>query len=430
MGYPILNVRKPRRPKGGYPYFSPMPWKQGRGRTPAAESTSINNFYRRVIFGARKTGTSAEVVQTNINDLYGTYIEVRNKVKRPGWKLNVAKGLDASNSYSRTGGSSNPSTWSGSGYFWSFGVYYTTRFYGSTLYGKDVQDGDDTVLQDVALSRLKRTINSSVGSAQLAAPLAESREIHRLVRQINGFTMDMLRALLELKRSRGKSIAKEAGKIWLFFGFGVNPLIDDVAKAANAILDYQNRSDISRRFSASAKKRWLSSGDSGIWGTLVQGTEYKGHYESRHELSYRYVAGVSLKLRTAATYSVADHLGLTISDLPSVAWELTPYSWVVDYFTTVGPWLDDVFYTLPGATIFVNRNKRYRNEVVHYPLFRNTTGQSTWSVKNGQTRYFLFKRDVLSSIPVRQLRVKSFDEVAKNGLNKVLNLASVLIGRR
>lgn len=42
--------------------------------------------------------------------------------------------------------------------------------------------------------------------------------------------------------------------------------------------------------------------------------------------------------------------------------------------------------------------------------------------------WFYTSRTLLSQLPSRQLRFKSVDEIGKNAINKVLNLASILVG--
>lgn len=141
------------------------------------------------------------------------------------------------------------------------------------------------------------------------------------------------------------------------------------------------------------------------------------------------MAGIDLTIRSNASYSVIDQLGLGITSMPSAIWELVPFSWVVDYFTTVGPWLDDVFYTLPGTCKYVSQTTKYQNDVIwNLKTFTNPNVNFSVDAKAGGFRYFDIQRTSLSTLPTRQLRVKSLDEVALFGLTKFLNLSSVLAG--
>jgi len=295
-------------------------------------------------------------------------------------------------------------------------------------------ENSTTVLDAQALARLKNRLSSNIGRAQLAAPIAESREIHRIVRQINTLGIDTVKALLNLKRSRGKSLLKHAGDIWLGFGFGIAPMIKDIEAGANAILDYQTREDRLVVVHGSATQEYQSQQTEAIQNAvqIAWGMGLAFAMSTHHTQGIRYVAGIDLKIGSASSYSVGEHLGLTVSALPSTLWELTPFSWVVDYFTTVGPWLDDMFYTIPGNTVYVSKNYKYQNETIGLPLIYNINGGGFTHSFNGDrwiVKHVKFSRSKLTSLPVLPLRIKSVDEVASHGLTKLLNLASVLAGR-
>jgi hypothetical protein len=343
----------------------------------------------------------------------------------PNWRAVVAKGQDATNAYYRAGGFIVPCKWSGfivsprDFVEWQYGQYFIAT--GPSF--------DFATLNDQALTRLKRNLNGHIGQAQLAAPLAESREIHRLVRDINRQGEEIMLALLRLKRTHGKSAVKHAAKLWLGFGFAVNPLLKDIESLATSILDYQTRMDQRIKIHSIASTDFKTASNGGVdmseYGTLVTVTD------EVHRCSVRYAAGINLTIRSDASYSVSDHLGLQVSDLPSALWELTPYSWAVDYFTTVGPWLDDMFYTLPGITTYLYRTEKHTIEgrISGYCLLSNKSYVNGTVVKDGKYEWYSFRRVPLTTLPSRQLRVKTVDEIASYGIKKVLNLASVLAGR-
>ena len=350
----------------------------------------------------------------------------RAKTNNPNWRQTVAKGGDATSTYERTV------------LFYKAPTYrVVSEDLGNRSVGYGQYDGGFTYLlnswtplDDRAAASLKRKLAGNIGNAKLLPPLVESREIHRLVRQINGLTMDTLKALLAIKKTRGKSAFKQFGNIWLGFGFGVNPMLKDIESAANSILDYTMRENRRVVVSGTASSDYFSSGKALTPQQIAWGCSMGIVSSYAHTQSVRIKAGIDLKMRTAASYSVLDHLGLKVSELPSALWELTPYSWAVDYFTTVGPWLDDVFYTLPGVTVFVSRNRKYQCDITHLPYpvpNAGFTADMTYTV--GKGRYVDFTRDKLAALPTRSLEIKSFDEIANHGLTKILNLASILAQR-
>lgn len=372
------------------------------------------------------------IVHTSDEDVWetvGGQVSLKTFQRNKDWKQLVAKGQNATYPYSRSDGFAKPASYYGTSVAVGVNPDTTTlwgQYFGPVL----VQAKDNTELKDLALTRLKRKLNGYVGQAQLAAPLAESREIHRLVKQINGFGMDTVNAILRLKRSRGKSLLKHVSQIWLGFGFGINPMLKDIESAANSILDYQTRADRSVRVSGVANWDYFSRGLASPPADIATGVYTQCIGYGSHKQGVRIVAGVDLTIRSNASYSVLDHLGLGITSMPSAIWELVPYSWAVDYFTTVSPWLDDVFYTLPGQCKYVSQTEKYQNDVVWQILLQpaNPNRKTSLSCKPGGFRHYDIIRSSLATLPTRQLRIKSVDAVAIYGLTKFLNLAAVLAG--
>lgn len=350
--------------------------------------------------------------------------ESRTFQRNKDWKQIVAKKQNATYPYSRTGGEAAPVIYRGTCY----SATARTECFGAQIGSVLVEAADQAWLKDVALARLKNRLNGDIGQANLLAPLAESREIHGLVRQINSLAMDTLKQLLLIKRTHGKSVLKHAGQVWLGFGFGVSPLIGDLSKAAESIHKYFGRSDHTTRVHGTASTDWHSSSTNGNYDA-GEGVQYFITNKAEHQLSYRYSGGVNLKLRSDGNYGIFDHLGLEVSQLPATLWELTPFSWVVDYAATVGPWLDDMFYSLPGSLTYLSLNTRYQNRVVFEGQPTKSTAKN-WqgTFRNGYSNYFSFSRVSLTTLPHRQLRVKTVDEIGKYGLTKLLNLGSVLAG--
>jgi len=365
----------------------------------------------------------------NVSTNAAAYLNTKSGTKNPNWRVTIAKGGDATSGYVREHYHVKPTKY-----------LVTSENSNNLSHGSGVVFGgvtnapNSTVSIDArALASLKHRLQSKVGNAQLAPPLAESREIHRLVRQINGLGMDALRALLAAKHSRGKSITKLIGNIWLGYGFGVNPLLHDIQSAADSILHYVTRQDSRVRLSGSATQEYHSGSiDTASSNYIAQDCAFGWYRSVVHSQGIRYRAAVDLQVRGSANYGVLDHLGLKIEQVPSALWELTAFSWVVDYFVTVGPWLDDMFYTIPGVVKYLSKNYRYQSVTTSnlkpFPT-AGTTVSLTGPASIGQ--YTTFSREKLAPVfPALPLRIKSADEVASYGLNKMMNLASVLAGRR
>lgn len=418
---------KTRRPVF-YPILPSSPRKKGP-RTVNDGSTNTPYGYLRRKYARYITVSTNSVIVTSNETQTWTFGNVsQSVVKRPDWKQIIAKGTNATNPYSRIIATVKPVTYRGTSSSPplnmkgdGFGLYH-----GNSL----IQPQSWAPLQSAAIGRLKNKLNGYIGNAQLMAPIAESREIHRIVRQINNLGIDAVKALLAVKKSQGKSAAKFFGDVWLGFGFGINPMLKDIEKAANSILDYTTREDRHVRVVGAASVEFLTNGK--LFIDCFPGAQLHVSSYGSHKQGVRYVAGIDLKLRSGASYSVTDHLGLKISDLPATLWELTPYSWVVDYFATVSPWLEDMFFTLPGTTKYISENTKYQLETKWVPEIKpyDSSYSASGSGSSGVHRYVSFTRNSLASLPSRPLRLKTLDEVAQHSLTKFLNLASVLAGRR
>lgn len=353
----------------------------------------------------------------------------RSGTKNPGWRQTIALGGDATSGYTRQVFKLKPMKYRiRSEDFSSISHGYGVGFGGMLTF-----QPDKVALEDIAIGRLRNKLKDSIGNAQLGPPLAESREIHRLVRQINEAGMKTFRALLAAKATKGKSLASQFGDIWLGYGFGINPMLQDIKSAADSVLHYVTRTDHrvvitgshSRRYSTGFKNATSSS--DAISAHLTLGW----YLASNHWQGVRYRAGVDIIVKAGSNYSMADHLGLKVEALPSILWELTPYSWAVDYFTTVGSWLDDTFYTLPATVKYLSKNYKYECDTTATPIAIPVSGvTSSLTGGNSFGRYTEFTREKLAAtLPTRSLRIKSVDEIASHGLNKVLNLASILAQR-
>lgn len=353
------------------------------------------------------------------------FTDLQSGTKNPNWRVTIASGGDATSSYSRERFVVTPVNYRAE----SESVTWLSKGYGTLFGGYLAQQNSQTDIDDIAVGRLKHKLQDKVGNAKLAPPLAESREIGRLVRQINTIGMDAFRALLSVKKDGGKRVIKQAANIWLGLGFGINPLLKDIKSASDSISSYISRDDHRVVVSGTAHQEYHSGYSPTASSEVVTSDASIGFvlYAS-HKQGIRYVAGVDLKIGAGNNYNVGNHLGLELGQLPSALWELTAFSWVLDYFTTVGSFLDDVFYTLPGTVVYLSKSYKYQSDTWAYPVGFSANCVPTVSGAPGRTIYTLFQRTKQAPVlPTRALRIKTSDEIASHGLTKLLNLASVLI---
>lgn len=371
----------------------------------------------------------------------GGWQSVKTTNSNPLWLKKVLSGVDASTAYSRTETSCE----------------YLRRALGISqlisptysnvpqIFVSDLQilrglpdvNVTDATLRDQALKRVKRRINNMTETYQSLIPLAELRELRGLIGSFTQVTTDTVKMIAELKRTKGKSLFSHVSKLWLTYSFGVRPMMADMQDLSNSIWAYLTKGDIKKsKVSGKAKKEWVSMND---WQTTTGIGLMSARYRSskQHYLSYRFVGAWNFNLRSDSDYSALAHFGVTPPALVPALWETTLLSWVVDYFTTVGDFLEDQFIGHAGQSVYFVENRMYRciavGDVDH--TIPNSTATDKWSWKYNfpgghKTTRFEFSRTPLASLPSRILRWKTMDETGLNAVTKLLNLAAVGLTRR
>lgn len=383
--------------------------------------------------------TNNKVVNRNV--AFSPSANVRNTVSNKDYKTFIAQGKDATNPYTTFGVESKSMRIPRINY--ESNVNYTNPRgvlleRGSARGFPAIPTIDlsihDNVLRDIALGRLKRKINEKVDDAKILAPVGELREFRGLVHSAVNLSLGLVKTLSDIKRTKGKSAFKYASDAWLTYGFGVKPMITDIQNIANAIDSYAKRQDLTYRESGSASKVWSSSFKAS--GLNIGATGITGEVSCRleHRLSYRYISAYAVNSRSANDYGLLEHLGVELPQLIPAFWELTAFSWLFDYFGTVGFYLDDQFSSDITSSKFVVLNKRYIVDVTYNfsisppPLYPSQQSTVVWNqIRPGFYRVYYFDRSKLSSLPPLMLRFKTVDEVGRNALNRLLNLGAVLV---
>ncbi len=287
----------------------------------------------------------------------------------------------------------------------------------------------DMVLQDQALAKVKRQIADNTKEFNSLVPLAEAKELQGLVHQTANLATTLVRGLLDLKHGKFRDAASRASDMWLGFNFGVKPLISDTKSVAESLAAFFEQPPRRQTFNGTASKTWFTS----VSGSLISNTaQYSGCKctgRLEHHLTVKYTAGCLLDIKSANDYSMGRHLGFAPESLLPAAWELVPYSWVVDYFTTAGEFLEDAFSADGNYTNYVTLSKTYTcnytgsYELVESPIAMVGGGLSGSSMSSG----YYNRTNVGSQLPRRALRIKTIDEIGLGSVNKLLNLAAVLL---
>lgn len=391
----------------------------------------IESYYQRPV---------AEPVQEYIRDSKWINLPSDSKVtsSNPSYKIRIAKKLDASSGYSRQTIGFAAGTLSAT----------SSRLFSGTLGGRDEKrvfswgfhtlvpacirvtgTPDDATLRDIALGKLKNKLASNVTQFKALIPLGEIGELRGTVAKIADLSKEVVEQVRRIRKGRYLNPARIEKKVkdaWLTYSFGVKPLLGDAQSLAESIAEYQNRASKTLVLRGSASKTWVTSTGQTLLPLLSDATmSVTGQVV--HELRYTYVAGVDIVVASSNFHQAASHFGFNLSDVPSALWELTAFSWIVDYFTTAGAFFEDAFQGSP-RTIYCNLSTKYTVKAtgVMLPVPSNSSvritsvspGISTWD-------YTHFSRTQIGTLPSRNLRFKTVDEIGRNAVNRLLNLASL-----
>lgn len=151
---------------------------------------------------------------------------------------------------------------------------------------------------------------------------------------------------------RTRSGAKGLGSTWLEWHFGWDPLIKDIATTVNIL----NQAPIYH--AVRVKGRRISNTE-----VSVKKSTYNDTYLTR-QISVRTTCGAFIQT-SSYNRSVATQLGLT--NPLAIAWELVPYSFVVDWFANVGTYLQS-FTDFDGLSITKPYTSTVAHEVVSYSM--------------------------------------------------------------
>jgi hypothetical protein len=239
----------------------------------------------------------------------------------------------------------------------------------------------------------------------------------------------MVVALATAVRKRDPStVLRYAQDIWLNFSFGVAPLLRDTMAAGEALASYLSNDSTCRARLAKGKSREAVSQP--VYRLSIDSSAYVNYYATlREKLYYGFVSGQDINLLASEAYNTfGAAFGLRAGDILPAAWELIPYSWVVDYLANVGPWIEDFFFDDGGAWIYGTESRKYVGVYELRPAVVLSNGAVLLNQFGtvGRGKVVQFDRTVLTSFPRVPLRLKTSDELAANAWTKLANLAAVL----
>lgn len=219
---------------------------------------------------------------------------------------------------------------------------------------------------------------------------------------------------------------KEFGSFYLQWWYGIRPTIMTAQELAEKLHTALETATCTKSFKVRAKRNIVTSvaGKAGIFPT----DSVSFSYRARIETTYRCEIGVTCKTSLSKIQQISQFVSLNPA---AWAYELTPWSFVLDWFWNFGGYMRSLETAITYADLFVSGYCTYTGKrLVSIGKVSTSDTRYTWKQGEGGTadvRYF--KRTVLSRLPAP--RVPTFDP--RLGSKRMLALAALLsqgLGRK
>jgi len=266
----------------------------------------------------------------------------------------------------------------------------------------------DTSTYNSALGRLYDSIR---GDVDLSIDFAEAHKSRKMI-------ADTLRGMANLAttfRKMRRSNPKDWGNLWLEFTYGWKPLASSIYGTADRLM----KAPTGPRYfytKGSAKNVIRTSSTSGNGQDTVR-------IQQDYERSYRCKVWAQFAFTQSALDSFA---GFTSLNPVSIAWELTPYSFVVDWFVDVGGYLRNFENALLYRTDFVSGfvSESWKSTATGFRTqgYTAPNGDTTYEYSTASSWKLGFRRTPLGGIPFP--RAPRFDP--KLGTSRLISAAALL----
>lgn len=199
-------------------------------------------------------------------------------------------------------------------------------------------------------------------------------------------------------RGSGGSVTRHAGGVpgqWLRLKYGWQPLLQDVYNSVDTVRQAYSDTGSPASVTASASQTVPNK-------NFV--TAYQGNWgpEITYKCTSRRVSGkASIKYRLGGgTNHSMSQLGM--ANPASLAWELLPYSFVVDWFLPIGQFLSSLDYAI--GLVFIDGYYSIKQEQSWQSQLSRTTGTqpgyvANWSGGTGSGKAMFFYREVMDGFP-------------------------------
>lgn len=330
--------------------------------------------------GPATTSKSSSVIRTL------PLSSARSGYKNPAWRDQVTAHTSATTPCSGVTRSFSPGTiesWFEQHQRFGSPQDITEYFFGTCLpIGSGVRDLPATPaisssLDNTALTRFYSSIQSQLSHANGMVALGELRDTVRMLKHPMRSMLDLLvkreKSLSGKYRLVRRSTSKRNRKIslrefknaasgtWLEVQFGLRPFASDIVDLANYLNERRLNLDV-EYYKVKGICRSFSKVDQppGGWG-IGHGWSYtiRCHDEVRFKCRFKGEVKVD-PLKEAWSGRDFSRLGFGLNQFLPTLWEITPWSFLVDYFTNIGELVNS--FSVPKSSV-VWYNKTRRSEV-------------------------------------------------------------------
>lgn len=261
--------------------------------------------------------------------------------------------------------------------------------------------------------------------------------LHRPAFGLQKLIKEYYNSLKKRKRVAPKSWLNSVNELWLEQSFGWNPLIGDIKDAVTA---YTKKAETERqhKISAGARKEYDTT------NAQLSGTQYapgKGFNAGSlllrtksarviERITVRYRGAVRAKVEAPTWRDKSLLWGFSPQEFVPTAWELLPWSFLIDYFTNIGDILDGVT-TSTNDLVYANRSAI--SECFAQYLFTARLGEASpgagWSFSYGHDpslgNVTTYRKDITRAVGV-DVPTPSFQLNFNLTQGQLLNCAALL----
>lgn len=245
---------------------------------------------------------------------------------------------------------------------WNFGEVFTGNLCRGFVVPPSNLDGFISTPVDTGYVLLAAAEKVAKPNADVALMLAESSETMAMLGGALNALRQPWKELLRIPRKfltwNKKRKASYMSSRWLEYRYGIMPLVMDIDDLRRVYMNGIKR-DVSSIHRCSSRMVVTNT-------TVQSGGSYSRSSPSYYRFQWRIVHETEINLTCHVYYRTTvplDTLGFSLENIPSILWELVPYSFVVDWFFGIGQWLRAVMpkpgHDVLGNTVGIKRRYTY-----------------------------------------------------------------------